>query len=324
MTRAVATVCTLLLSLLAFIPAASADKWCDDPAQDQRGPSEKLPKQGVIQVDRYSFGNRYSALIVNDDGTLGYISLNGHDSQTPLVSAWETPAECFGSAGSLRTGGWGVTPWGQVFTDSSAEAGHYGDMNGQRLNQPIVGMAPTPTGLGYWLVASDGGMFTFGDARFLGSTGAIALNKPIVAMAATPTGNGYWLAASDGGLFTFGDAKFLGSMGATPLNQPVVGMVPTTSGRGYWMVAADGGIFTFGDAAFRGSTGGQTLASPVAGMIPYSDGYAIVTENGTVYPFATYYSNCDEAERAGAAPMERGEPGYREGLDRDGDGIACD
>ena len=39
------------------------------------------------------------------------------------------------------------------------------------LNKPIVGMAPTPDGKGYWLVASDGGIFTFGDAGFFGSTG---------------------------------------------------------------------------------------------------------------------------------------------------------
>jgi hypothetical protein len=32
-----------------------------------------------------------------------------------------------------------------------------------------VGMAATPTGKGYWLVAADGGIFTFGDAVFAGS-----------------------------------------------------------------------------------------------------------------------------------------------------------
>jgi hypothetical protein len=37
-----------------------------------------------------------------------------------------------------------------------------------------------------------------------------------------------------------------------------------------------------------------------------------------------YFANCAEAEAAGAAPMRAGEPGYRPGLDRDGDGIACD
>jgi len=45
-------------------------------------------------------------------------------------------------------------------------------------------MASTPSRQGYWLVASDGGVFSFGDAAFHGSTGALSLNKPIVAMAA--------------------------------------------------------------------------------------------------------------------------------------------
>jgi hypothetical protein len=52
------------------------------------------------------------------------------------------------------------------------------------LNKPIVGMTATPDGHGYWLVASDGGIFAFGDAAFFGSTGAMTLNKPIVGMAA--------------------------------------------------------------------------------------------------------------------------------------------
>jgi L,D-peptidoglycan transpeptidase YkuD (ErfK/YbiS/YcfS/YnhG family) len=61
------------------------------------------------------------------------------------------------------------------------------------------------------LVASDGGVFSFGDAHFHGSTGAINLNQPIVGLAPTATGGGYWLVASDGGVFSFGDAVFHGS-----------------------------------------------------------------------------------------------------------------
>jgi hypothetical protein len=37
-----------------------------------------------------------------------------------------------------------------------------------------------------------------------------------------------------------------------------------------------------------------------------------------------YYKNCAEAHAAGAAPIYQGQPGYRPGLDRDGDGIACE
>ena len=56
----------------------------------------------------------------------------------------------------------------------------YGSAAPLRLNQPIVGMAATPDGKGYWLVASDGGIFSFGDAAFFGSEGGVHLNAPIV------------------------------------------------------------------------------------------------------------------------------------------------
>ncbi|HLY83177.1 MAG TPA: hypothetical protein VKQ71_09325 [Acidimicrobiales bacterium] len=84
--------------------------------------------------------------------------------------------------------------------------------------------AATASTSGYTVVASDGGIFTFGDAGFYGSTGAVHLNQPIVGMAATPDGHGYTLVASDGGIFTFGDALFYGSQGGAPLNKPVVGI----------------------------------------------------------------------------------------------------
>ena len=117
----------------------------------------------------------------------------------------------------------------------------------------------TPSGLGYWMVGADGGIFAFGDAGFYGSTGGLTLNRPIVAMAPTPDGHGYWLVASDGGIFAFGDAGFYGSTGGLTLNRPIVAMAPTPDGHGYWLVASDGGIFAFGDAGFYGSTGGLTL-----------------------------------------------------------------
>ena len=84
-------------------------------------------------------------------------------------------------------------------------------------------MASTPGGGGYWLVASDGGVFTYGDAMFYGSTGGLRLNRPVVGMAATP--GGYWLVASDGGIFNYGNARFEGSTGGIHLNAAVVGAV---------------------------------------------------------------------------------------------------
>ena len=155
------------------------------------------------------------------------------------------------------------------------------------LNAPVVGMAATPSGLGAWRVASDGGVFTSGDAHFYGSTGAMHLNQPIVGITGTPTGRGYWFVAADGGVFTFGNARFHGSTGAMHLNQPIVGIASTRSGRGYWLIARDGGVFSFGDARFHGSTGAMHLNQPIVGGVatPSGRGYWFVAADGGVFSF---------------------------------------
>jgi hypothetical protein len=156
------------------------------------------------------------------------------------------------------------------------------------LNSPIVSMAATPDGRGYWNVASDGGMFSFGDAAFHGSMGGLPLNKPVVGMAATSNGGGYWEVASDGGIFAFGNAAFHGSMGGQPLTQPVVGIAVTPDGGGYWEVASDGGIFAFGDAGFYGSMGASHLNQPIVSMAANgSQGYWLVAGDGGVFSFGS-------------------------------------
>jgi len=96
-----------------------------------------------------------------------------------------------------------------------------GDAGARALCGVVLPGVGAPTG-GYYLVASDGGIFTYGDAVFRGSRGGQPLAKPIVGMAAT--GGGYYLVASDGGIFSYGDAPFLGSTGGLKLVAPIVGM----------------------------------------------------------------------------------------------------
>ena len=173
---------------------------------------------------------------------------------------------------------------------SYGDAHFFGSMGGRPLNEPIVGMAGTPDGRGYWLTAADGGVFAFGDAHFFGSMGGRPLNQPVVAMASTPDGRGYWFTAADGGVFAFGDARFYGSMGGRPLNRPIVGMTGTPDGRGYWFVAADGGLFAFGDAGFFGSSVGHLQRAAVAidgATAGTGTGYRIVSADGGVYAFGT-------------------------------------
>ena len=43
-----------------------------------------------------------------------------------------------------------------------------------------------------------------------------------------------------------------------------------------------------------------------------------------IYSAAPYYRYCDDARAAGVAPLYRTDPGYREQLDYDGDGWACE
>jgi hypothetical protein len=143
-------------------------------------------------------------------------------------------------------------------------------------------------GQGYWLVASDGGIFNYGpSAKFEGSAGGIHLNQPIVGMAATADGGGYWLVASDGGIFNYGDAAFHGSAGSIHLNKPIVGMAATPDGGGYWLVASDGGIFAYGDAKFYGSAGSIHLNRPIVGMAATADGggYWLVASDGGIFAY---------------------------------------
>ena len=78
-----------------------------------------------------------------------------------------------------------------------------------------MGLAATHDGDGYWLVAADGGVFTFGDAVFEGSTGAKPPHQAIAGMATFGPGPGYWLVGSAGGVYSFGATLYLGSFPTT-------------------------------------------------------------------------------------------------------------
>jgi hypothetical protein len=156
-----------------------------------------------------------------------------------------------------------------------------------------------PSERGYWLVGSDGGIFSFGQAQFYGSTGSLHLQRPVVGIVPTANHGGYWLDASDGGVFSYGDTQFYGSipgLGLHPagsglpnsLNAPIVGMVPSIDDNGYFMVASDGGVFAFGDAQFAGSCPGIGGCSGAAvAVMPDASGhgYWLVTATGNIYTF---------------------------------------
>jgi hypothetical protein len=179
-----------------------------------------------------------------------------------------------------------------------------------------------PSPRGYWLVGSDGGIFSFGQAQFYGSTGSLHLQRPVVGMVPTADHGGYWLDASDGGIFAYGDTQFYGSipgLGLHPagsglpnsLNAPIVGMVPSIDDGGYFMVASDGGVFAFGDAHFAGSCPGigGCSGSAVAVMPDASgNGYWLVTSTGNIYTFgdAPYFGAPGHGTVTSAVPTPDG------------------
>jgi outer membrane protein assembly factor BamB len=229
----------------------------------------------VITTLQPNTGFQNSPLVTDDpNGTIG-ITLAGYQGAGSIVYHYEIAR----SNGSIvnEPGAWPQFHHDPALTGDAGTA--------QQIEVPCNAPAGSPRG--YYLVASDGGVFTFGDLPFCGSTGAIGLNEPVVGMAATPDGGGYWLVASDGGIFSFGDATFFGSTGAIHLNQPIVGMASTPDGKGYWLVASDGGIFTFGDAKFFGSTGAIRLNQPIVGMAstPDGKGYWLVASDGGIFTF---------------------------------------
>lgn len=159
---------------------------------------------------------------------------------------------------------------------------------------------PAP-GTGYWMAASDGGVFAFGRAGFYGSMGGQRLAAPVVGMAQTRDQGGYLLFGADGGVFSFGDSTFYGSVPATghAATAAVVGGAlapvvngppgtPGTNGLGYWLVGSDGNVYGFGrDAKVFGTLQGVKLAAPIAGMATSADGlgYWLVGADGGVFGF---------------------------------------
>jgi hypothetical protein len=107
-------------------------------------------------------GNRISRLIV---GTLVLLGLGGLGLVATASATAPAPnAVATTSAGLIPTNFWLASAQGNVWNFGKAVP--YGSAAGLPLAHPIVGITPTPDGGGYWLVASDGGIFSFGDAKF--------------------------------------------------------------------------------------------------------------------------------------------------------------
>ncbi len=155
----------------------------------------------------------------------------------------------------------------------------------QAAPTPAVGMARTSDNSGYWIVARDGAVYSYGNARYHGGANGIP-HAPIVGMARTSTNGGYWLVASDGAIYTFGTARYYGGANTFWHPAPIVDIAATSTNGGYWLVASDGAIYSFGDARYHGGANGIPHA-PIVGMARTSTngGYWLVADDGAIYSF---------------------------------------
>jgi len=143
------------------------------------------------------------------------------------------------------------------------------------------GIAPTPTGKGYWLSQVGGGVYSYGDAGFYGSLPGLGVTPAtgVTGITSTPTGKGYWMVSATGGVYAFGSAGFYGSLPGLGIHPygAIVGIAPTPTGGGYWLVGATGGVFAFGDAGYYGNGDSMTIAlSPTS----TGEGYTVIRGAG--------------------------------------------
>jgi hypothetical protein len=237
-------------------------------------------------------------------------------------------AQFYGSTGSLglqrpvvgitstsdRKGYWLVASDGGVF--AFGDAGFYGSIPGlgiapagtpgslPKLSAPIVGMVSSSDGGGYFMVASDGGVFAFGDAHFAGSCQTIGgCEGSVVAIMTDSSGRGYWLVTSTGNVYTFGDALYYGPPG----NQgPTVrSAVRTPDGAGYWILLSNGSVYAYGDARYLGGAVGLGGFDPATATFATGDGggYWVATADGAVNTYGDASDDGDLAAEHLNAPV---------------------
>ena len=244
-----------------------------------------------------------------------------HPCTHSLVEAVPAPLACPTGVSHLASG----EPWAVASTvtaiDGRACAGYWvatrsggvtaigaapwlGDLSKHRLNAPIVGVAATADHRGYYLLGADGGIFTFGDARFCGSTGGDHLALPLRPWPSPPTGTATGWSPPTEASSTSVMPPSTAPPATCDSTSRSSGMSADTQTGGYWLVASDGGMLSF-HAPFYGSTGGRRLDAPVVGMSPQPDGhgYRLVAADGGVFDFG-------ERDLLRVAPRSRGaQPG---------------
>ena len=203
------------------------------------------------------------------------------EPQSAVVGPLSLPPSCEGAAGSAIDT---PAPGG-----GAAGPPSFGCASPDKVEFPVATAAQGTSVIhsaSYRMVASDGGIFDFGQSKFYGSTGAMKLNQPIVATASTGDQKGYFELAADGGIFTWGDAKYWGSEGGKKISAPIIGMLNDPFNGGYVLFGADGAAYPFGPnvPAVKAGQIPAHLAAPIVGVAGANGAGAwLVASDGGVF-----------------------------------------
>lgn len=248
-------------------PGGSAEWVVEEPSSNSTGVPAPLAAFGSVT---------FSGLSASGPGTAGALA-----SPVYLVQQGDGLIEAYPGAYQPGTDSFTDefgTPYGALATSSVAISSPTSGPT-----SPIGAGSPNaPSGNGYWLAGSGGGIFAFGKAHDYGSPTTLHVRtpQPVVSIVPAKGYDGYWLVAKDGAVYGFGGAPYEGSLpglGIAPagsksrdrLTAPIVAAAPSADGKGFFMVSSNGGVFTFGDAHYEGScasAGG--CSAPVTAIVP--------------------------------------------------------
>jgi hypothetical protein len=202
---------------------------------------------------------------------------------------------------------------GRVYTHNMP---NYGEVHGS-LNGSIVAIAMTPDGKGYYLAASDGGVFAFGDASFYGSAVQYHLTAPVTAMATTENDNGYWLLTANGSVYAFGQAPYDGNLLHVENQAPDVAINNLGAISGYMITDADGNSTVLMHEKGGGQVNMYQLNGPIVGVTLDNSskvGYWLATAKGQIVSY-------DNAPNWGSLVGDFPTAVVGISADRDGDGL---
>lgn len=269
------TVCLLFTALL--LPAGAYAQ--STPEITGVSPEVVLPGQ-TLTISGQNFGWSISAPDINDVVTLGGVACPVLSWSTTQITvsipkdATSGPLVVQADNGSSNAVPVSVGPRGlYVLTAAGAirtllGASPYG---GPAPTNPPVAVAPTPDGMGYWVLEQNGTLLNYGDAESLQPRSLVP--TPAVGLAMLPSGQGGWILSQNGTVTPIGNAPQLGNAAG-----PAVAIAASPNGGGYWVLSQNGAISAFGQVPAVGSAGGPAVslaANP-------SGGVWVLRQDGTV------------------------------------------